>query len=310
MHALDVKICSTCRECALLKDNATKGKHLRTHSHMCTRASTLYASKAACAQSLPANIRHIQWNELQASCSGSMVFIGKGTFARCYYTKLGAMKVCIKVLNSGEKYKALFCAEARILSLLCHFNLPWLHAVSDESSKIAIMMTYHSYEGDKSLSVYDALSKNVEIHKNGWQQVLLGCTSALIYLRSKDILHNDIKSDNILIETAESGAVRAVLVDFNKACLSGEGRFYTLSPSEKKKYIKNHPQVAPEVREGYRCQTFASDLYAFGRIVYKINDIMLIIPYLHSLSLLCLSEAPIKRPTADELHKSLNNLFH
>ena len=50
----------------------------------------------------------------------------------------------------------------------------------------------------------------------------------------------------------------------------------------------------------------------FGRIVYKINDIdiMLTIPYLLSLSLLCLNEAPVKRPTADELHKSLNNLFH
>ena len=122
--------------------------------------------------------------------------------------------------------------------------------------------------------------------------------------------HNDIKSDNILIETTESGAVCAILVDFNKACLSGEGRFYALSPSEKKMYIKNHPLVAPEVREGCGCQTFASDLYAFGRIVYKVNDIMLTIPYLHSLSLLCLSEAPIKRPTADELHTSLNNLFH
>ena len=286
-----------------------KGRRLPTHSFMCTRASTLRTSKATYAQSLPANVRHIQWNELQASCSGAMVLIGKGTFARCYYMKLGAMKVCIKILNSGEKYKALFCAEARILALLCHRNLPWLHAVSDDSSKIA-MMTYHSYEGDKSLSVYDALSKNVEMHKSGWQQVLLGCTSALIYLRSKDILHNDIKCDNILIETTESGSVRAILVDFNKACLSGEGRFYTLSPSEKKRYAKNHPQIAPEVREGYRCQTFASDLYAFGRIVYKINDIILTISHLHSLSLLCLSIAAVKRPTADELKKSFTNLFH
>lgn len=45
-------------------------------------------------------------------------------------------------------------------------------------------------------------------------------------------------------------------------------------------------------------------------MVYKINDMKLAIPYLHSLSLLCLSEAPVKRPTADELNKSLNNLFH
>ena len=93
------------------------------------------------------------FNELQASCSGSMVSISKVTFARHYYTKLGAMKVCIKILNSGEKYKALFCTEARILSLICHCNLPWLHTVGDNSSKIAIIMMYKSYERDKSLSV-------------------------------------------------------------------------------------------------------------------------------------------------------------
>ena len=304
-----VTIVTPCRQCALLKENATKGKNLSARHNMCTRASTLNASKAACSPSLPGNIRHIQWKELQASSLGSMVLVGKGTFAKCYYMKLGAMKVCIKFLNCGEKYKSLFYAEARILALLCHCNLPWLHAVSDDSNKIAIMMTYHSYDEDKSLSVYDALSKKVEIDESGWQQVLLGCTSALTYLESKYILHNDIKSDNILIQTVESGAVHAVIIDFNKACLSGEGRFYTLSLTQKKKYMKNHPQIAPEVREGYRRHTFSSDIYAFGRIVYKINDMSLNIPYLHSLSLLCLSQAPNKRPTANELHTSLSNLF-
>lgn len=45
-------------------------------------------------------------------------------------------------------------------------------------------------------------------------------------------------------------------------------------------------------------------------VVYKINDIMLTIPFLHSLSLMCLNEAPTQRPTVDELHKSLKNPFH
>lgn len=276
-----------------------------------TRASTAYVSKSTRAESLPATIRHIQWNELKATQSTSaMVLVGEGTFARCYFMKLGAMKVCVKVFKSDDKYKALFCAEARILALLCHPNLPWLHAISDDTSKIAVMMTYHSYEGDKSLSVYDGLKKNVKICTSGWQQVLLGCTSALIYLQSKDILHNDIKCDNILIESTELGTVRAVLVDFNKACPSDSARFYTLSPADKRKYIKNHPQVAPEVREGYRCQSFASDIYAFGRVMFKINDLMLTIPFLNSLSLLCLSNVIDKRPTARELHTSIINILH
>ena len=89
-----------------------------------TRASTACVSKSTRADSLPSNIRRIQWNELKASQSSSaMVLVGEGTFARCYYMKLGAMKVCVKVFKSYDKYKALFCAEARILALLCHPNL-------------------------------------------------------------------------------------------------------------------------------------------------------------------------------------------
>ena len=171
-------------------------------------------------------------------------------------------------------------------------------------------MTYHSYEGGKSLSVYDGLSKNVKICTNGWQQVLLGCTSALMYLQSKYILHNDIKCDNILIESTELGTVRAVLVDFNKACRSDCACFYTLSPADKRKYVKNHPQVPPEVREGNRCQSFASDIYAFGRVMFKINDLMLTIPFSNSLSLLCLNKFIDKRPTAQELHTSIINILH
>lgn len=81
------------------------------------------------------------------------------------------------------------------------------------------------------MHIHDALHKNfdkikTDLSRCHWTQVLLGCSSALVYLKSKRILHNDIKSDNILIEKLppQFTEVRAVLIDFNKACLFREAQ--------------------------------------------------------------------------------------
>ena len=59
-------------------------------------------------------------------------------------------------------------------------------------------MTFHPYNQEKnsSLNIFDALygtHQNVDVTENDWKQVLLGSTSALVYLQAKGILHNDIK---------------------------------------------------------------------------------------------------------------------
>ena len=279
---------------------------------MQTKASIINASKAkTLTVDLSVNVRRIPWVDIKESSTKTSL-IGKGTFAKCYFAQMGSMDVCIKVLSIGMKYRCLFYSEARILSLICHNNLPWVHALSDDSNKIAIIMTFHCYQTGKSLSVYDALlkhnSENRLLDTKDWKQILLGCTSALVYLQSKQILHNDIKTDNILIESTTSG-VRAILIDFNKACLSCDAKLYKLSPEERQKYSKYHPQIAPEVRNGSQPQSFASDIYSFGRILYKVNDIVLMVPCVNSLSLLCLSHVSVNRPSASELEKTLGNLF-
>ena len=275
----------------------------------------MFASRSTRNSSLPSNIRHISEPDIKHDYKNREL-IGKGTFAKCYLIQMGAMKVCFKQLSADTKYKSLFYTEARILSELCHHNLPWLHAFCDTSNVTAIIMTFHPYnqEHNRSLNIFDALYcaqqyGDVSVTVCDWKQVLLGSTSALVYLQAKGILHNDIKTDNILIERLSGSDVRSVLIDFNKACHSDEGQVYKLSHKEKDKYAKHHPQVAPEVRCGIEKQSFASDMYSFGRVLHKINSKVLQIPCLGSMSAMCLSVKSSERPSANELSTFLVNLF-
>ena len=213
------------------------------------------------------------------NCADSK-FLGKGAFAKCFVAHLGSLKVCIKLLYAGAKYKSLLVKESRILLELSHFNLPWIHAFCDDPSHTAIVMSFHAFCGaDVSVNIRDALhaleppQPEREISSSDWKQVLLGCVSALEYLRIKKVLHNDIKSDNILIErmAPDYSIIRAVVVDFNEACHVEDALLYKLSTSEKITYAEHHPQVAPEVRNGTHKQSYASDVYSMGRIIDKVN---------------------------------------
>ena len=73
-------------------------------------------------------------------------------------------------------------------------------------------------------------------------------------------------------------------------------RDYIICPQ----YKKNHPKIAPDVRE------VLSDMYSFGRIILStINSIKLTIPGLSSLMDRCLEYSMEKRPKTNEFLKKL-----
>ena len=154
--------------------------------------------------------------------------------------------------------------------MLVHDNLPLLLGVSNicKHPKMTVM-SYHPFNGQiESLTVH-AFLKNTHLTKPNWRQILLGCISALAYLAKKEVLHNDIKTDNILVEylSPDYKQCRSVLIDFGKACCVSEAKLYHLSAEQKEKYKVFHPHIAPEVCNGIHKQSCASDIYSFGRIM-------------------------------------------
>ena len=74
-------------------------------------------------------------------------------------------------------------------------------------------------------------------------------SNALKYLHDNNILHNDIKTDNVMI-IKEGVQVKAILIDFGKACSFADAKYKQLSENLKAVYRKRHAHIAPEVVEG------------------------------------------------------------
>lgn len=136
--------------------------------------------------------------------------------------------------------------------------------------------------------------------------ILVGMVSALKYIHSKNILHNDIKSDKIIDN--RSPIPQSILIDFGKGCFLPDGKLYKLSVAECRCYAVEH-QVAPDLRDGHCQQSQSSNVYYLGRVIKQINDKFLHIPFIASHASFCTQYVCTQRPSTDELYTSLQRML-
>ena len=256
--------------------------------------------------SLPENIRKISPSDLHLTDT----CIGKGIFGKCYAGNLAHIQVCVKVLRNLSDNS--FPNEVYILSLCCHENIPWLYGFSNEARHKILVMSFHGISGKaynlrKLLQLQQNPSHTFHLSTSHLKTILLGIISALKYIHLKGILHNDIKCDNVAIESIPTG-YKSILLDFGKSCFTSNAKQYTLSAKDKLKYIERHPHIAPDLREGYCKQSMASDIFSFGRILKIVNDVIEI-PVLNNMSDMCTAYKGSDRPTTEEMFTFLSNLF-
>lgn len=136
-----------------------------------------------------------------------------------------------------------------------------------------------------------SLKKYLETHKlTSFQarQIVRQIASALKYMHSKQIIHKDLKSSNILI-THQGQYVK--LIDFN------------LSDSDSYAILKcnggTKDYIAPELRKGNTNPNNLSDIYSFGVIIRELADKAQDNSLLN-LSALMTEENPAMRPQSVE----------
>ena len=201
-------------------------------------------------------------------------YLGKGTFGCVELRRFDGYYVAVKEYEHSSKDDVI--KEAEIMSRMSHNNLPYLFGICTEDKPYCLVLQFCGIGGN-SLTIYDALGKS-ECSNFPWLQLMFESADALEYLHSLGFLHNDIKTDNMLL-TGDSSAlenenqnVHVVLCDFGKATEVSNGRHYKLTSLQKQQYYKKHSHIAPEVIEGRYPQSKMSDIFSFGLVFYHVAN--------------------------------------
>ncbi|MBU1670321.1 MAG: serine/threonine protein kinase [Actinobacteria bacterium] len=189
--------------------------------------------------------------------------LGRGAFGVVYLARdrvLGR-PVALKVLtvpegiSEAEREHLLnrFAREARAAAGLTHPNIVIIHDVSRSRDRHFISMEY--LEG-QPLSAAIEEGTSVPRAFAIADQVLAG----LEYAHSRDVIHRDIKPDNIFLLSGD----RVKLVDF------GLARVQSSSTLTKTGTVVGSPgYISPEIIAGKRADTRA-DIFSFGVVLYEM----------------------------------------
>ncbi|XP_019169316.1 PREDICTED: L-type lectin-domain containing receptor kinase IX.1-like isoform X6 [Ipomoea nil] len=186
--------------------------------------------------------------------------LGEGGFGGVYLGILRGMKVAVKrVSRESKQGKEEYASEVKIISRLRHRNLVPLHGWCHEKGELVLV---YEYMPEGSLD-HHLFKKNSPLNWKLRYRIAQGLASALSYLHEdweQCILHRDIKSSNVLLDST----FNARLGDFGLAWLVDHGN------APQKTYLGGTPgYIAPECHRTYKTSK-QSDVYSFGVVALEI----------------------------------------
>src|SRR5690625_287278 len=187
--------------------------------------------------------------------------IGGGGMANVYLAKdiILEREVAIKVLRleyaNDEEFIARFDREAQSATSLSHPNIVNIYDVGEEDHILYMVMEY--VEG---MTLKEYIQRNGPIEVQEALDIMKQVTIAIAHAHANDIVHRDIKPQNILIDTY--GQVK--VTDFGIAiALSATALTQTNAVLGSVHYL------SPEQARGGMA-TKKSDIYSLGIVLYEL----------------------------------------
>jgi len=256
--------------------------------------------------------------------------LGTGTFAKVYSGQYKKRDVAIKVFSESSLAFRLedFYKEVAIMCLLSHENIVRFEGACIERKRddesVFMIVT--------ELMAKGSLKNIIKRNSVNFEKILkysIDISMAMIYIHNVDIIHRDLKADNILInaidvaKVADLGLAREIDIDNGMTLMAGTPKW-----------------EAPEVlvsKKGKRNYSKSADVYSFGMVLYemitgeepfkeihdlfelkkivvdkgkrpKIPKVSTLNPAFIALMKLCWHKEPNKRPTFEKALQSLQQI--
>ncbi len=144
--------------------------------------------------------------------------------------------------------------EANILRSICHPNIVSLYDFMETSSSLYFVME-HVQGGE----LFDHLVHHGALSEKLTCQLMLGVFSAVAYLHERNILHRDIKAENLLLFRRLDGEYALKLIDF--------GFGTTLQNNLACTFLGTAGYIAPEIRQ-QKQYSAAVDNWSLGILLF------------------------------------------
>ena len=173
-------------------------------------------------------------------------------------------KTCSKGIGSGTFGDCFLRNYRNFLSIL--------FGISHKKEAVPYIVTkFHGSQRSTKNTLYSLLSQTPSPYStNDFIQLALECAKGLMHMHNNNILHNDLKTNNVVVEIVNDQPC-AVIIDFGKSCYVGNARVKRIPIQERDDYRKRHPHIAPEIVNMTRSQSLASDVYSYGVLLQNMN---------------------------------------
>ncbi|XP_009793145.1 LEAF RUST 10 DISEASE-RESISTANCE LOCUS RECEPTOR-LIKE PROTEIN KINASE-like 1.2 isoform X1 [Nicotiana tabacum] len=241
------------------------------------------------------------YNELDEATNNfdSKKELGDGGYGTVYKGKLrdGRVVAVKRLYENNCKRVEQFMNEIDILTRLHHPNLVTLYGCTSRHSRELLLVYEYIPNGTVSDHLHGVHSKPGSLSWNTRMKISIETASALAYLHASDVIHRDVKTNNILLDNnfcvkvADFGLSRLFPTDVTHVSTAPQG-----TPG----------YVDPEYHECYQL-TDKSDVYSFGVVLIELISSLPAVDICRHRHEINLSNMAINKIQGNALHELVDS---